>query len=388
MTVRLRPRQVLCSKCKGICNENSENVSRKRKNPERVSPVHPIAKRSADAPVTRSVQNELNNKKKLMADEKQLLDSQKTSRITSQEISKALSGNVNKLNIDNNMKKPLMTTSNLNIKYGSTRNNLSNIIDDKLDNSHSFIHSEINVNATAICEKKDNPTAIVKKDPEILNRSIRRILRKKRSVGSMEDLWDETVFEENKLNKNINNEQNNVNADSNVCPNTRTIKISYGPQGEGTVLKIPAQIENLHISDESEENSNSGEPKNKINKAARKALKKAKKEAKKKVQMSITSPIHLSVSPNHSILASSPRYTVGSASPRHGLGCASPKYDEDSNFTTILPRKRKHKMKHKKKHKDDKDRKHKDGEVNFNLIFLKKIMLLIVSYANTFSDCF
>lgn len=33
LTVRLRPRQVLCSKCRGICNENSENVdaSKKRK---------------------------------------------------------------------------------------------------------------------------------------------------------------------------------------------------------------------------------------------------------------------------------------------------------------------------------------------------------------------
>lgn len=33
MTVRLRPRKVLCSNCKGICNENNENVdlSRKRK---------------------------------------------------------------------------------------------------------------------------------------------------------------------------------------------------------------------------------------------------------------------------------------------------------------------------------------------------------------------
>lgn len=35
-TVRLRPRQVLCSKCRSICNENSENVdvSRKRKHEE------------------------------------------------------------------------------------------------------------------------------------------------------------------------------------------------------------------------------------------------------------------------------------------------------------------------------------------------------------------
>lgn len=31
MTVRLRPRKVLCSNCKGICNENNENVNKKRK---------------------------------------------------------------------------------------------------------------------------------------------------------------------------------------------------------------------------------------------------------------------------------------------------------------------------------------------------------------------
>ena len=31
MTVRLRPRQVLCSKCRSICNENSENVDLSRK---------------------------------------------------------------------------------------------------------------------------------------------------------------------------------------------------------------------------------------------------------------------------------------------------------------------------------------------------------------------
>lgn len=38
-TVRLRPRQVLCSKCRSICNENSENVdvSRKRKHEEQQS---------------------------------------------------------------------------------------------------------------------------------------------------------------------------------------------------------------------------------------------------------------------------------------------------------------------------------------------------------------
>lgn len=42
-TVRLRPRQVLCSKCRSICNENSENVdvSRKRKHDDVQQPQQP-----------------------------------------------------------------------------------------------------------------------------------------------------------------------------------------------------------------------------------------------------------------------------------------------------------------------------------------------------------
>ncbi|VEN60548.1 unnamed protein product, partial [Callosobruchus maculatus] len=48
---------VLCSKCKGICNENSENVSRKRKFSDKVEvsppPAQPV-KRGLNAPVTRS----------------------------------------------------------------------------------------------------------------------------------------------------------------------------------------------------------------------------------------------------------------------------------------------------------------------------------------------
>lgn len=67
MTVRLRPRQVLCSKCKGICNENSENVSKKRKVETTTGASAPVAlslnaKRSADAPVTRSVYSEQKKK--------------------------------------------------------------------------------------------------------------------------------------------------------------------------------------------------------------------------------------------------------------------------------------------------------------------------------------
>ena len=37
-TVRLRPRQVLCSKCRSICNENSENVDVSKKRKQEVQP--------------------------------------------------------------------------------------------------------------------------------------------------------------------------------------------------------------------------------------------------------------------------------------------------------------------------------------------------------------
>lgn len=57
-----------------------------------------------------------------------------------------------------------------------------------------------------------------------------RVPRKKRSIGLMEDLWDESVFEE----------------PARTVPTTRAtpvIKISFGAQGEGTVLKIPSKIQ-------------------------------------------------------------------------------------------------------------------------------------------------
>lgn len=128
MTVRLRPRQVLCSKCKGICNENSENVSRKRKSTESVQSVSPIKrgaispiKRGANAPMTRSVYSELNSKKKKLASKATLVP--KLQRLLPHEISNALSGNVNKLNILDSAKKPLSPTTNDNIRCGRTINN-------------------------------------------------------------------------------------------------------------------------------------------------------------------------------------------------------------------------------------------------------------------------
>lgn len=158
------------------------------------------------------------------------------------------------------------------------------------------------------------------------------------------------------------------NPNSISTTSTRTIKISYGPQGEGTVLKIPAQIDNIK-GDDSEENVKVEQQGNKMkepdNKAARRALKRAKKEARRKVLLAGGSPLYLGgASPRYMLGGSSPRYTVGSASPRHGLGNNSPRYM--CTYELNVPRRRKHKVKHKKKHREDKDRRHKEGEVGIH----------------------
>lgn len=294
-------------------------------------------KRGANAPVTRSVHSE-NIKKKIN------LENKISNKI------EVMSRNTNTI-----LNKTEVSSSKRAL--ASVPNNTGNCSDHQTDDSrHSLDHSDSNTNA----QTQEHTTATMK--------AARRVLRKKRSVGSVEDLWDETVLEEAAKNNNQNT-QTNANSEqplTSTCMNTRTIKISYGPQGEGTVLKIPAQIENV-ASDDSEENIKVEDSKNKgkdeNNKAARKALKKAKKEARKKILYSNTSPSYLG-SPRYSIGTSSPRYTVGSASPRHGLGGISPRYSVA--YDTSTSRRKKHKMKHKKKHRDDKEKKHKDVEVSFD----------------------
>lgn len=169
-----------------------------------------------------------------------------------------------------------------------------------------------------------------------------------------------------------------LNTSNSTTPSsTRTLKISYGPQGEGTVLKIPTQIENIidEDVDDSEENINIRPPvkiKEFHTKAARRALKRAKKEARRKVLVG-GSPMYLSgTSPRYTLGGSSPRYTLGNASPRQALGNNSPRYMVAASYEFNLPRRRKHKVKHKKKHKDEKDRKYKEGEVSIRSICYNK----------------
>lgn len=358
MTVRLRPRQVLCSKCKGICNENSENVSKKRKLQENVSTL--ISKRSVNAPVTRSVFSE-QSKKKIEQQKLQPTLIPKLSRLLPQQISNALNGNLENLNCKE--EKPKVEEKPLKIEsedVGATEDKRTEpeVVEDK-------------ANSTELCTI---PSII--ENPDGTLKVIKRTLRKKRSVGSMEDLWDESVFEENVNLKNNDLISNNnttcttlteQNASTN-CANTRTIKISFGPQGEGTVLKIPAPIQKFNASDDSEENINTANcvlpgPKDNGNKAARKALKRAKKRARQKVVLSGNSPSYIhAMSPRYSIGGgTSPRYSIVGASPRHSIGNNSPRYVNTIELN--LPRRHKHKLKRKRRHRDIKDKKHKDEEV-------------------------
>ncbi|KAF2893305.1 hypothetical protein ILUMI_12861 [Ignelater luminosus] len=393
MTVRLRPRQVLCSKCKGICNENSENVSKKRKSQESVQA--PPSKRSANAPITRSVYSEQLSKKKTSEQKVQPVLIPKLSRLLPQEISNALNGNLENLNQSSDKSKKetvkmssttvtptttttittttTTTTTTIKPKLEGEEDNKNNVVDESDKVDHSTQHSNSS-NLPEVDTTVPVVLPVVTQDPEVPLKSVKRTLRKKRSIGSMEDLWDESVFEEGvnlrnndgAVNNNGSTVTDHAHNNSNTCVSTRTIKISYGPQGEGTVLKIPAPIEKFNTSDDSEENiniTNHNITKGIDNKAARKALKRARKKARQKRMLSGNSPSHINaLSPRYSIGGGSPRYTIVGTS-RHCIGNNSPRYVTSSTELHV-PKRHKHKLKRKKKHRDDKDRKHKEEDVN------------------------
>ncbi|KAJ8941306.1 hypothetical protein NQ318_017846 [Aromia moschata] len=371
MTVRLRPRQVLCSKCKEICNENSENVARKRKCSEsrtQAGSPTPSSRRSCNAPITRSVNSvALSGKRSLRG--REALETRLT-RLTGQEESSVGA----KSNLDSNSnKRPLGSIQQENSQEATKK--------------HSSDHSSDSCNT----DDAEAPRLKIAK----------RMLRKKRSIGSAEEQWEDANSQENPNKPNPQPQtqpghtEQPLSANSVSTTNTRTIKISYGPQGEGTVLKIPAQIENLN-EDDSEENINIDRQddtrKDTDNKAARRALKRAKKEARRKILLG-GSPLYLGgTSPRYAIGSSSPRYTVGSASPRHGLGNNSPRY-MCTPYELTVPRRRKHKMKHKKKHREDKDRKHKEGEVSSTQddskeqCITQKLSINLKRLNNTYTSC-
>lgn len=174
MTVRLRPRQVLCTKCKSTCTENSDN-----------------AENSKD--LVKNGNNSISSDN----GEKRLLRSH---------------GPVP----DFPIKPPSDSISEVKTMCRTLLPKLvkmkSRDITEALNNYSTFTELDEWVNNKKDCED----------DCDIEDNDEKKmVLRKKPSIGSMEDLWDETAFEETKK--------------------TPIIKITFGSQGEGTVMEIPSR---------------------------------------------------------------------------------------------------------------------------------------------------
>nr|XP_018914796.1 PREDICTED: uncharacterized protein LOC109042485 [Bemisia tabaci] len=294
MTVRLRPRQVLCSKCRGICNENSENVDHSKSHKPQ-----PVADRRLSSPEEKSprslfAESQQDNQPK-SENSKPLLPLliPKVSRVKSSDISNMM--NCTKLA---NKIKPVVNGKIWMRPQGVPVTEPDETMED----------------AETVCvmgvEGGENSESIDNK----------MVLRKKRSVGSMEDLWDESVFEDA------------------LCKTRTTpvIKISFGTEGEGTVVKIPSKVNyepsesepevdieahsSLGFQESNEAQSiavvESANCEKTVTRAAKRALKKAKKEAKRKM------------------LVSSP-------------SGRSPTYE------ALYYRRHRHKVKHKKRRKED-----------------------------------
>lgn len=221
-------------------------------------------------------------------------------------------------------------------------------------------------------------------------------LRKKRSLGSMEDLWDESVFDEAaKKHKMEEMEGSGAEGDDSQCQITEedkegseedkpkatpVLKISFGPEGKGTVLKIPSKstVVTMNTSEGDTEEEITKKYKDMSAKAAKKALKKAKKEAQRKTVLGGASPAYMvgGMSPRFGGMSPlrlggmSPARLGGFSPARFGgtsparFGGMSPARAAAVDLSTrdLPPKKHKHKVKHKKKHKDE--RRHKSPEEN------------------------
>ncbi|KAL0269334.1 UNVERIFIED_CONTAM: hypothetical protein PYX00_007107 [Menopon gallinae] len=428
MTVRLRPRQVLCSKCRGICNENSENVdlsSRKRKGADASATDPPSAKltrgdrrlRSSGDISPRPIfpdnfreQPKKNHSEYPDAKSKKICPSliPKLSRLEPNEMPNPVNGKVKIKIVGNYWLKNEENDEEKSVLFGDSKANeltedqdpLSIPVTETSDDNKQvtetkFIATEYALDVTALektIEKENEPIVpvdIVKpvenldaeeqdplctEDPLAIFHdegdgceidptcNAKRVLRKKRSVGSMEDLWDETIFEDKFADKKSGNLKSRT---------TPVIKISFGSgTGEGTVLKIPAKVQS-YIPAESGDKQQEKTTRDASAKAAKKALKKAKKEARRKVlgnaspvrSLGGASPRYPNLSPRYAITCSSPRYNLGgSGSPRQTVvGNSSPSGE------ALPTRKHKHKVKHKKRHKED--RKHKEVEAEAPPVF-------------------
>ncbi|XP_046996475.1 PWWP domain-containing protein 2B-like [Schistocerca americana] len=402
MTVRLRPRQVLCSKCRSICNENSENVDLSGgKHSTGVG-----TERTGGDPPSRSPrplfsENQRDNQPKVMTSAPSESPKQQFPPL----VARLGEGN-NKIKLGGYWvsSRPPSGNDKGNTEASSDGGGAMYCLS-LMDRESSATIPPLpppslplpppppplppppppppplsSASALSSAHPSDgDATDSNSDDSETDDTDARMVLRKKRSVGSMEDLWDESVFEDRLKRARTDAEKRvaaaaavaavaasaavTVNTNAVVSNSTRTtpvIKISFGgSSGEGTVLKIPAKVQGYTAPSESETetdlvakqesagvcDSDSGECSRFVGsivstgqalgtKAARRALRKAKREARRKV------------------LPQPPICTPGPENHSPQTACDA--------TVTLYRRKHKHKVKHKKKHKEDRNRHNKD----------------------------
>jgi len=320
MTVRLRPRQVLCSKCRGICNENSENVdisAKKRKHnevPDNSNHVPIKSKRKLRSASNSNLETSDNESRTNSIEEVPLskrirkgpTQDDKLVSPAGDEVDSPVNGKVGKAKLHGKWR-----DGSADRGCVSEEEQVSEVEEDPLSLPSSQHGNQEHQSFSAVTE---DPLDISQPQPL-------RLLRKKRSVGSMEDLWDEHVLEEGA--KSANDKRSR----------TPVIKITFGSAtGEGTVVEIPRKIQDNPSESETEDKRREKTKRDASAKAAKKALKKAKKEARRKI-VEGASP---ATSPRYPNL--SPRYLT---SPRH----------PPTPVPQVFHKKHKHKVKHKKKHK-------------------------------------
>ncbi|XKL59810.1 hypothetical protein PGB90_000826 [Kerria lacca] len=280
MNVRLRPRQVLCSKCRSICNENSDNIVHSKKTSgDQPGSKLAVAVENSRRSLRLSTTIEKSPRPLLYENFKNLQMKTRNSEETPAMLTPSLVPKLSRL-------QPNEITSALNGKYSPKLSLLNGscclksvVASPKSETSENKycmvdVEQEFDVSLPetgSIPQKSAVDMEIVRPiNTDTTEEDCKMVLRKKHSIGSMEDLWDESIFED-QLQK---------------TKTTPVLKISFGSEGQGTVLKIPAKVTNN--SSESEVDESHVETRSML-KAARKAHKKAKKEAKKRM-IAVSSP--------------------------------------------------------------------------------------------------
>lgn len=270
MTVRLRPRQVLCSKCKSICNENSENVdlSRKRRSaesssstnspaekkscpPRQISPKSPrppFSENPQDNKPSNALASRRKNSSSTPVDSTPIHQSLIPKTVEESETPQTLDSNVNKVKIlpEYWPKQPNeLNVQGENRRTRSMPRNKANsqsesgpaespeetsvhcleadeigksADEDALETKISEVYGSDVYDGNSSIEVSDNADSLSKLNSSFASSETdeshdRMVLRKKRNVGSMEDLWDESVFLEDTARRT-----------------TPVIKISFGTQ--------------------------------------------------------------------------------------------------------------------------------------------------------------